>query len=149
MIWLTLPVAAAGALYWWLRARLRVVEVRGGSMRPTYLDGDRLLVRRRRRPAAGQVAVFRRPELPGRSAADVDWLVKRVVATAGEPVPAELAAVVADRLVPAGRFLVRGDNPDSIDSRHFGYIAERDLLGTAVRVLPAGRPRAEAGPTSR
>jgi type IV secretory pathway protease TraF len=44
--------------------------------------------------------------------------------------------------VPPGRFLVLGDNPGlSLDSRHFGYVAQDRVVGVAVRSLgsvPAG-----------
>src|SRR5690348_15310831 len=133
MVWLALVLVPAAAAVW-ARARLRVVEVRGASMSPTYADGDRLLVRRG--PArAGQPVVFRRPERLG---ADVDWLVKRAVATAGQPVPPPFDGTLGDRVVPAGRLLVRGDNPVSVDSRHFGYVAEADVLGTPIRRLSSG-----------
>ncbi|AEV87841.1 Signal peptidase I T [Actinoplanes sp. SE50] len=130
---LAVPLAVAAAA----RAGLRVVEVRGHSMNPAYADGDRILVRRGR-ARTGRPVVFRRPDLAGPAAADVDWLVKRVVATAGQPVPQALAGVVPDAVVPPGRLLVRGDNPHSIDSRHFGYVAEADVLGVAIRRLSTG-----------
>lgn len=122
------------AVMLWMRDRLRIVEVRGQSMQPTYRDGDRLLVRRGR-AQTGRVVVFRRPAGLG---ADVDWLVKRAVATGGQPVPPPLRAVVTEMLVPDGRLLVLGDNPRSVDSRHFGYIAESDVLGTPIGRLSTG-----------
>ncbi|MEV6970618.1 S26 family signal peptidase [Hamadaea sp. NPDC051192] len=118
------------------RSRLRWLTVRGMSMEPTYLDGDRLLVVRSR-PRTGAPVVFEVPAAEGPSPVptDVDWLVKRVVATAGQPVPPDLAQWGAT--VPAGHFLVRGDNPRSLDSRHFGFVPEGAALG---RVLRAYRP---------
>ena len=52
------------------RRRLILVEVSGVSMYPTYRNGDRLLVGRRRRPRRGAVAVVAMPDpddgwLPG------------------------------------------------------------------------------------
>jgi signal peptidase I len=133
MGWLVLVLIPAAAALW-ARTRLRVVEVRGTSMAPTYADGDRLLVRRG--PArTGRPVVFRRPERLG---TDVDWLVKRAVAIAGQPVPPPFDGTLDDRVVPAGRLLVRGDNPLSVDSRHFGYVAEADVLGTPIRRLSIG-----------
>lgn len=118
-----------------LRRALHVVQVTGDSMAPTFRTGDRLLVRRR--PGAvpcGAVVVFRTPH----RATDVGWLVKRVVAAPGDGVPAELRTVVTGPVVPPGHVLVRGDNPHSVDSRHFGYVRHDDLLGVAVRRLGGG-----------
>jgi signal peptidase I len=119
------------------RAVLFVVEVRGDSMRPTFQDGDRLLaIRRWASPPVrpGDVVIVRapaaswRPEEPLSAATTV--IVKRVV------VPP------ADRGLPRGGFWVRGDAPDSYDSRRFGAIEQRALVGRAVWRLPsrASRP---------
>src|SRR6185437_14520574 len=42
-----------------------VVTVRGHSMNPTLLDGQRVLAIRRPRYRVGDVVVFRTPDLPG------------------------------------------------------------------------------------
>lgn len=127
-------VTAAAVLA--LRRTLQVVQVTGDSMAPAYRTGDRLLVRRRRGAVPrGAVVVFRTPHRAGRAATDVGWLVKRVVATPGDAVPAQLRTVVPEPVVPPGCVLVRGDNPHSVDSRHFGYVRHGDLLGVAVRRL--------------
>ncbi|NUO59517.1 MAG: S26 family signal peptidase [Hamadaea sp.] len=107
-------------------------------MEPTYADGDRLLVLRSR-PRTGVPVVFEVPSRGGPPSAppDVDWLVKRVVATEGQPVPPGLEQWGST--VPPGHFLVRGDNPRSLDSRHFGFVPEESALG---RVLRAYRPAA-------
>lgn len=66
------------ALLTWAARRLDVVEVRGNSMAPTLLPGDRLLVARATRPPrVGQIVLAPDPREPSRE------LVKRVVA-AGE-----------------------------------------------------------------
>lgn len=134
MIFLLFGSAAAvvGAAVW-ARRSFRVIEVTGRSMLPTYRPGDRVLVRRRpgRVPPRGAVVVFRAP--PG---LDVDWYVKRVAATPGDPVPPEMrAAVPTDEVVPPGRLLVLGDNPHSVDSRLIGYVRAESVLGTAIRAL--------------
>jgi signal peptidase I len=128
-----------------LRRAFTVVVVAGHSMNPTYRDGDRLLVscrarrgRRGRRALRGKVVVFRTPEQI--TARDQRWLVKRVVAVPGDPVPADVqAATGGETVVPPGRFVVLGDNPRSVDSRRFGYVAFDELLGVAARRLD--RPR--------
>ncbi|GAA2002983.1 S26 family signal peptidase [Catenulispora subtropica] len=126
--------AACGLLA--LRRRYTVITVTGRSMSPTYADGDRLLVRRTRahRVSCQEVVVFRMP--PQHRKNGLRWLVKRTAAVPGDPVPEDMReAAGSDRLVPPGRLLVRGDNPHSLDSRHFGYVPAADVLGIAVRTL--------------
>ncbi|NES37384.1 peptidase S24 [Micromonospora sp. PPF5-17] len=97
----------------WLRRRWRLVVVRGNSMAPTLHDGDRLIVRVGRAPATGDLVVFRaRDVVPG---ADLPWMVKRV-----------------QRVEPDGAVTVRGDNPHSQDSRHFGAVPRAAILGVAT-----------------
>jgi len=123
------------------RRRWTIVRVRGMSMMPTYADGDRLLVRLGRRGwVRDDVVVFHPPgrRRHSRRPGDPEWLMKRVVAVAGQPIPADVrAAVAAVRadVVPAGCLVVRGDNPQSYDSRRFGYLRASDVVGTAVRML--------------
>lgn len=109
----------------WARRRFMLVTVKGRSMAPTYRNGDRLIVRRGRF-AAGDIVMFR---APAHVAFGVDWLVKRAVATAGDPVPADLAKRAGVDVVPAGQLLVRSDAPDGLDSRHLGLIDGHDVLG--------------------
>ena len=69
LTWIVLAIAAAAAARRWLD----VVEVRGRSMAPTLLPGDRLLVvRMTRAPRAGDVVLAPDPREPRRE------LVKRV-----------------------------------------------------------------------
>jgi signal peptidase I len=95
---LLLIAGAAAALAGW--RRLDVVTVRGTSMAPTLLPGERLLVvRRRGAPRVGDVVLAADPRDPERE------LVKRV-------------AVVRD-----GEITLRGDSPAaSTDSRVFGAL---------------------------
>ncbi|HUF07080.1 MAG TPA: S26 family signal peptidase [Candidatus Binatia bacterium] len=82
------------------RRRLDVVEVRGRSMAPTLLRGDRLLVARTGAARVGDVVLAADPRRPGRE------LIKRV----------------AD-IGPRGISL-RGDNPAaSTDARAFGPLS--------------------------
>ena len=96
------------------------------SMLPTLRPGDRLLVDpaafRHRPPAPGEIVVLRDPEVPGR------LLIKRVERV--DPGPA-----------PAGSVYVVGDEPArSRDSRAFGPVPARSLVGRAYRCYaPAGR----------
>jgi signal peptidase I len=88
-------------------------------MRPTLKPGDFVLVNTWayawRPPSKGELVVLRSPEEPGR------FLVKRV------------ATVLA-----SGGVVVVGDNAErSRDSRHFGPVARRNVVGRIV-----GRSRA-------
>ena len=93
--------------------------VRGDSMLPGLVDGDRLLVRYRTAVRPGAVVVAR--------LADGTLAVKRA---------AERRTTSDGR--PAWWLL--GDNAAGIDSRHRGAVPETDVLGVALaRVWP--RPR--------
>lgn len=93
-------VAGAAASRW-----LDVVEVRGGSMAPSLLPGDRLLVESRsyrsRAPRPGEMVLAADPRQTDRE------LIKRVAAV-------DEAGDIAD---------LRGDAPEaSTDSRDFGAV---------------------------
>ncbi len=81
----------------------------------------------------------------GRDLARV-WMIKRVAAIPGEPLPDGLPAAIADATaVPAGKLIVLGDNPPmSMDSRYLGYVPGERLLGVVVGSLPRHRSSAEA-----
>ncbi|HET9689827.1 MAG TPA: nickel-type superoxide dismutase maturation protease [Acidimicrobiales bacterium] len=119
-------VLAAGAVAVSLAVLVRRVEVVGASMAPTLLPGDRLVVLRLAPVRAGAVVALPDPRHPSRV------LVKRVAAVGASGVD------------------VRGDAVGaSTDSRHFGLVARRSIVGRAVwRYAPperAGRLR-PAGP---
>ncbi|MEU9363640.1 S26 family signal peptidase [Streptomyces avermitilis] len=130
------------------------VTVRGTSMAPAYRDGDRVLVRRDRPPARGQVVVVeglppggqpRHPAPAGESGPGRTWLIKRVAAVPGDPVPRDqvpaLAHVREDR-VPLGKLVLLGDNLDvSHDSRRMGYFPMDSVLGTVLKPV---QPRTSA-----
>lgn len=162
---LLLPALAvlAGVALTWLRRRLRIVTIDGDSMRPALHPGDQMLVRRAplTRVRVGDIVVFAppRPEVPepdpteqviAELPVEQWWVIKRVVAVAGDPVPATVATAVgasSDTPVPDGALVVIGDNRDSsFDSRSFGYVWADAVLGVVVRrirmqVLAAPRTR--------
>jgi signal peptidase I len=126
----------------WLRLRLVVVTVRGDSMAPTLRSGDRVLVRRKplRAVTAGALVVFARPRTtePG-------WMIKRAIAVPGDVIPRARVATLwsyPGNRVPDHHLVVLGDNPDeSYDSRHFGYVKGKALLGVVHRVSrPVSHP---------
>lgn len=115
------------AAAWAARRVLDVVEVRGRSMAPSLLPGDRLVVVRRfRQLRRDDVVVVRDPRGGSRE------LVKRIV-----------------RVGPAGVDL-RGDNAAwSTDARTFGLVPEGEIQWQAVarswppeRIGRIPRPRA-------
>jgi len=150
---------------------VQAFKIPSGSMLPTLLIGDHLLVNKFiygirvpftgkilipiKSPEHGDVVVFRFPK--DRS---IDY-IKRVVGTAGDTVeikdkkvfingqaiedphahftsPAVLDAKASPRdnlgpiMVPEQRIFVMGDNRDnSYDSRFWGFVDQRDILGKA------------------
>jgi signal peptidase I len=143
-----------------LLARSLVAEpfrIPSASMAPTLKPGDSVLVEKLDPAAAhrGQLVAFHAPR-------SGDILIKRVVAIAGDRVGIEDGAlVVNDRrqheayanpkaidsvyfgpvTVQAGSVFVLGDNRgDSVDSRSFGAVPRRDLIGQVVaRIWPPTR----------
>ncbi|ASQ99511.1 S26 family signal peptidase [Streptomyces sp. 11-1-2] len=139
-----------------LRRTLVVVTVRGGSMEPTYRDGERVLVRRGGRCAVGHVVVVRQRNgsrsspAPSQAAAvgtgtGQEWMIKRVAAVAGDrPPPGALPEpdAATGGCVPPGTLVLLGDNThNSYDSRQTGYFPASHVLGTVIRPRPRPRPR--------
>ena len=142
-------------------------KIPSGSMRPTLLEGDRILVNkflyRVRDPKAGEIIVFRFPENPKRP------FIKRLAAVGGDLVEirdghlwgnGELSANAQvhnffyynqgefgqeDHVVrvPDGMYYVLGDNSSSShDSRYWGFVPRRLLIGKAVCIFwPPSRLR--------
>lgn len=119
-----------GALAFLLARR---VTVQGRSMAPELLPGERLLVDRlvyaRDRPRVGDIVLVAHPMRPELR------MVKRIALLQG--------ARFGDDVVGRGEYWVEGDNADeSTDSREFGPVSRRDLLGRAwLRYWPAERWR--------
>jgi signal peptidase I len=130
---------ALAAVVVWLRRRLVTVTVSGHSMTPTLLPGDRVLVRRTpvRRVGRADLLVFARPRTAERA-----WMIKRVLAVPGDPVPRREVPVLwgySESRIPANRLVVLGDNPaESYDSRDFGYVSAEAVLGVMIAQFPSG-----------
>jgi signal peptidase I len=132
-----------------LRRRIAIVAVVGPSMQPTLTAGDRVLVRRATigELRTGQIVVFEKPGGDGIWATEPlrwpagrrEWMIKRVAAVPGDPLPAAIASAIAFSTgpsVPAGKLVVLGDNADmSFDSRKIGFIPAERLLGVMLRPL--------------
>ncbi len=138
-----LTVAAATFGVWWLRRGWAVITVDGPSMEPTFHQGDRVVVRRTPRFAvsSGDVVVIEKADVPltlryrpGRIRDGRRWVIKRVSAVPGDPVPDGVP--VPDVIVPEGKLVLLGDNArNSVDSRMVGYFPAEALLGGVVRRL--------------
>ncbi|MEH0828187.1 S26 family signal peptidase [Micromonospora sp. CPCC 205714] len=137
-------LASVTAGLWWARRHLLLVSVVGRSMEPTLRAGDRVLARRvpLQRIRAGDVVVVAAPAAmtagrPGRPGEEPGLLIKRAHAVPGDPVPVQRVPLLRrhdERVVPADRLVVLGDNPPfSYDSRECGYTAAADLLGVVAR----------------
>ncbi|MEV1175886.1 S26 family signal peptidase [Nonomuraea sp. NPDC049784] len=145
-------LAGAAVTLAWLRRRYLVVTVQGESMLPAYLPGERVLVRRTPPGSlhAGQVVVLAgyshgprgkgsRGSLPAEPSPGPRWIIKRVAAVPGDPIPRDTVPALRTApgtRVPDGRLVVLGDNPDrSHDSRHAGYLAAERLFGVVLRKM--------------
>ncbi|MYS85311.1 S26 family signal peptidase [Embleya scabrispora] len=124
------------------RERLVAVTVRGYSMSPTLMPGDRvLMLRGRRRAATGRLAVVVAPHPeygwnPPAGATPDSWYVKRIAAVAGEPVP-DWAGRCPGTHVPPDMLVLLGERPGSMDSKQWGYCPEDKLVGTILLRLRA------------
>ena len=103
-------------------------------MTPTLQPGERIIVRRTTlaKLRQGQIVVLANPSpAPG----DPPWLVKRLAALPGDPIPREAVPALRDEaVVPVGKLVILGDNnAASHDSRTAGYFDASTLLGVAVR----------------
>ncbi|WP_433042542.1 S26 family signal peptidase [Dactylosporangium sp. CS-033363] len=138
---LSIVVVALAALLW-ARRNLVLVRIDGPSMLPTLADGAQVLARRTTRAATGRLVLLAPPAEAGAvqpGNAGRLWFVKRLVATAGEPVPDALtgfAALAGHATVPAGCLVVTGDNPaESYDSRQEGPIPASRLRAVVLLTL--------------
>lgn len=146
-------------------------QVKGASMEPTFESGDYILTSkisyRMETPKTGDVIVFKSPKNP-----DVDF-IKRIIALPGEQIKIADGTVYVneqaikesyiaaqttlfeggfikngvEETVPEGYLFVMGDNrPRSSDSREFGFIPIRQVIG---KVFFRYFPPQKIGPISR
>jgi signal peptidase I len=128
---LALCAVVAGAALTVMRRRMLLVTVVGHSMEPTLSAGARVVVWRTRRLSRGDLVVF----TPPTASADPDdprLRIKRVMAITGDETPAWAGGEGHGRL-PRGQLVVRGDATISEDSRSWGPISERLVVGRVVR----------------
>ena len=139
---------------------IQAYKIPSGSMRPTLMEGDRILVSkftyRFQAPQPGDVIVFRYPEDRKRE------FIKRLVAHGGDAVSirdghivingrvadeapfnrvayvnrGSLAAPEDTVTVPPEMYFVLGDNSSSSrDSRFWGFVPKDDLIGKALVIF--------------
>jgi signal peptidase I len=117
-------IAVAAGVAAWLRWRPGVVTVEGDSMEPAIRSG-RVLPTVRLRPGelrVGMVVVASPPSRPGLE------VVKRVVAGPGDLAP-------NGDVLGRDEWFLMGDRPErSTDSRHFGPVPARAVVGRALGV---------------
>ena len=91
---------------------LRIIKVAGDSLSPVYNDGDFVLIAKIpvciRNLRAGDIVVFNHPEY--------GQLIKKIVS-------------VSDR---GNEIFVIGFHENSVDSRIFGAINKKDILGKVI-----------------
>lgn len=138
----------------WAIRSIRLAEVPSKSMQPTIQPGDILVMRvdayRHRSPQRGEIVIFHD------ESAGNELLVKRIIAVAGDDIfvrggyvwlnnrPLEepytknmyLGAKAWRATLAPGEIWVMGDNRNnSADSRDFGPVNVRDLVGRAAAVI--------------
>ena len=120
---------------------VQLISVEGGSMQPTLLGGDRLVVVGRLFTSfdAGDVVIVQ-----DYNARLSDRIVKRIVATGGQTVDIDfeegIVYVDGEALVENEVFLMGDNRNHSSDSRHIdlGPVDQRYIVGKAVFLLSPG-----------
>lgn len=111
-----------------MRIPLGIAIVRGRSMEPTYVEGDRLVVHHSPRVHPGRPHVVRLPDGPD---GPRPIGVKRVTRRTGDG------------------WWLDSDNPEGTDSRQFGPVGDHAILARVLFRLPRRRriryPSAGAG----
>ena len=170
--WLEALIIAAAIAYFVVRPFIiQAYKIPSGSMRPTFIEGDIILVNKFiygpkvpftdlrlpgvRPPQRGDIVVFISPPEPHKD------FIKRLVATEGETVEIKNGTIYIDDrplldsvfnqfyyynrgefgregqkiIVPKDSFFVLGDNSaSSQDSRYWGFVPYKNLLGKALIV---------------
>lgn len=148
---------------------VQAFKIPSGSMRPTLIEGDRILVNKFiykfKEPQRGDIVIFRYPEDTKKD------FIKRMIATGGETVEIKDGAIYVNGnlvdsphilreffyynrgdygavdqkiAVPPNNYYVLGDNSSSSrDSRYWGFVPKKYLLGKAMFIYwPLNRVKA-------
>lgn len=140
---------------------VQIFPISGSSMEPMFFESDYIVVNKLIRKSnllVGDVIIFENPAEPS------IYSFKRIVAVTGQSVITQEDKIFIDSIlyyppktfrsisdlpenrdnlnseetlqVPAGSFFVIGDNIEqSFDSRHFGPVAKKHIVGKVVKVL--------------
>lgn len=136
---------------------LQTFFIPSGSMEPTLDVGNRILVLKIAydftSPAIGDVIVFKAPPAEHCGDPSVTDLVKRIVGLPGQRIASRgnqilinghvlrqdwphytlLLTPIRPQVIPANQYFVMGDNhPASCDSRDWGTVPSKDILGKVV-----------------
>jgi signal peptidase I len=109
---------------------IEAFKIPAGSMEPGVLKGDRVLADktayRRMAPKKGDIVVFFYPDDRSK------FFLKRIDGLPGDTIT---LADGSKQTVPHGFIYVLGDNRgNSLDSRNFGFVALRDVVGKVRQV---------------
>lgn len=140
---------------------IQVFWIPSSSMEPTFDINDRLVVNKVvyhfRQPKRGEIVVFRQVAPPGSSKRD---LIKRLIGLPGEELQIRDGTVYINGeelkethamnrdfadfgpvTVPPDAYFMMGDNrPASADSRYWGFLPKRNLIGPAMlRIWPLNK----------
>lgn len=114
-------------------------------MEPTFNQGQRLLVSK----AYWLVGSIHKNDIIVVKSGD-EYIIKRVYALGGEKVdlfniPENYSLINGEYVVPKDKYYILGDNrPMSEDSRHFGPVEAKEILGKVI-VIGFGAPPAKSG----
>lgn len=154
--WLKFVIALVSAVALVLAFRalaFSVYTVEGNGLQPVYINGDRLLVNRwsyglrvdgngmlpysrmlRKRISKGDIVVF---DLPDDSI--TGEFIARCKAVPGDTLRLKEGLVVVPGLkdcADADYYWLEAIHPKNlVDSRHFGFISERNIIGRVVSIL--------------
>src|SRR5580704_19059054 len=145
--WLTAAIcfALAASFAVFLRRKYLVISVVGSSMRPALQPGDRVLVRRG--PLAslqpGMIVVMhdwpeslQAGQASGWLENPISWLIKRLAAGPGDPIPKVARAACGNaQVVPPGIVVVLGDNGGGRDSLRWGFASADQIIGHVAMSL--------------
>jgi len=126
--WLVGYVIVGSIVFEYGRANyLEAFKIPSESMEPAVLKGDRIMVDKtaynRISPKKGDIIVFVYPDDRSKS------FIKRVEALPGDRITLADGTI---ETVPHGSIYVIGDNQEnSLDSRQFGFVPLRDVIGKA------------------